>query len=337
MASTLIIGGFPVTEFSGSGNLSISETDVTGTRVFKCAYKDRMAVTRGFIGFATQTPNGETTVTGGLPYDIKGDPAIFAKSATVNPFTANAQEDTNQQIEYEFAVITVTYKPRDNIVETTISDIGVVTDDEGTGGDEASLIMTLSVSSSVENVSIPDSEKGWSFRVGDQNGYGAVTPDGTVKKGSLNRLVPFLEWTLDYKKIEDIQLSKIRFALRNPLHSTAANTNNPSATDGTQSSDVRGLGSVLRGAMLFLGFSASQDTVILQGGGLTSKKAWRIRYRFKEHPYGWNYIFRGKPDLNSRVGSLPRAGWWPVMNNADNKPLYSVSNFNNFLPPVNKK
>lgn len=334
MASTLIIGGFPVTEISGSGTISISETDVTGTRIFKCLYKNRMAVTRGIIGFATQTPNGESTVSGGLPYDIKGDPAIFAVSATVNPLPANAKEDTNKQIEYEFAVITVTYKPRDNITEFVRNDIGKE-EDEGTGGDEASLIMTLSVSSSVENVSIPDSEKEWSFRVGDQNGYGNVTPDGTVKKGSLNRLIPFLEWTLDYKKIEDIKLSKIRTALRKPLHSTVLV--NPSATDGTQASDVRGLGKVFRGTMLFLGFSASQDTVILQGGGLPSKKAWRIRFRFKEHPYGWNYIFRGKPDLKSRAFSLPRSGWWPVMNNSDNKPLYDVSNFNNFLPEVIKR
>ena len=140
--------------------------------------------------------------------------------------------------------------------------------------------------------------------------------------------------------ILEIFIKKIRLALTKPLHSTVKGL---SRSDGLQTNDVRGLGFVRRGTMLFLGIDATQDSVLLQGAKKASKKAWSITYKFKEHPYGWNYIYTGKPDVEAQ-GALPSFGWIPIVGKilAPVAPdlvglvetLYTNSDFNNFLPPI---
>jgi hypothetical protein len=256
-------------------------------------------------------------------------------SCDVPPFIALAKEDSNQEVAYEFADLNVTYKPRDDLETSVRNDVGK---EEKEGDPESNLLLTVSLNFSTEVLSLPDSEKEWSFRRSDGVGYGASIKDGPVKNGTINRILPHLEWTLDYKQIEKLDINGIRRAQRRPLHSQKRI--NPASGDGVDTLVVKGIGNVKQGQLLFMGASAVQDTVILQGAGKPTKKAWRVRFRFKEHPFGWNYVFRGKPDIPSGnfkgapPGTLARVGWWPILDNISNKPLYDVSNFNDFLPDI---
>ncbi len=332
--STLTIAGVLVTEREGSGTVVFGENgSATGTRLFQCPWAARMNVARAIMGGVTTSEDGKLIATSSRPFSKNRDPDLFAVSCTVPPFVALAKEDNNQEIAYEFADLNVTYKLRDDFTESERNDIGK---EETTGDPESSLLLTVSISSSVEVLSLADSEKGWSYRASDGTGYGAASKkDGPVKEGTINRVLTFLEWTLDYKSVgEKLDISGIRKSLRKPLHSDLR-APNPANGDGRTLVTVKGIGRVRLGTLLFSGFSASQDTIILQGAGKPTKKAWRARFRFKEHPFGWNYIFRGKPDNKSQpADSLPRLGWWPILDNITNKPPYDVSDFNKFLPDV---
>ena len=326
--SKLTIVGVLVTEREGSGTVVFGENGTaTGTRLFQCPWADRMNVARAIMGGVTTNAKGELIATSSRPFSRNKDPDLFAVSCAVPPFVANLKEDNNKEIKYEFANLNVTYKSRDEF-----SDIG----DVENGGDPGSnILLTVSISSSAEVLSLPDSEKNWSYRAGDKTGYGFLPSGaGTVKEGSINRMLPFLEWTLDYKTVgEKLEIAKIRNALRRPLHSDLKSPN-PAAVDGIRGVVVKGIGNIKLGSLLFTGFSASQDVVLLQGADKTTKKAWKARFRFKEHPFGWNYVFRGKRDVKSRGGTLGSLGWWPILDNTSNKPLYDISDFNKFLPDI---
>jgi len=338
--STLFINGIQISEMAGSGKVVYTKTNTVGTRIFLVPWNKKNDLIRFILGTVFTNENGSISVSSAMPFNTDKDPSLFADSLTQDPFVANALEDENKEIEYEYSVLTVTYVPRDEQEIVGRNNNGTIP--PPTGDTTSALLMTLRVSSSVENVTIPDSEKNWSFVEADSAGYGFNSKKlGTVKSGQVTKIVPFLNWTLSYKQQEKLRLPQIRKSLQSPLQSTVASL---SQTDGVQNEDIRGLGRVRRGTMLFLGFDATQDSVLLQGAGQPSKKAWNITFKFKEHPFGWNYIYQGKPDLKSRPDSLPRKGWIPLKGPGvppvppdtvgTFETLYRNSNFNNFLPKI---
>jgi len=327
--STLFIDGVQVTEMAGSGRVSYGKNgSISGTRIFLVPWNNRTDVVRSILGNVELSENNSINVLPGMNFSVDKDPDLYASTIEQTPFDGLAKEDSNKEIEYKYSILTVKYEPRDNQTIETKNSNGTT---KTTGDSSSSVLMTVKISSSVENITIPNSEKNWNFLESDGVGYGFNTKKtGTVKTGSVSKVVPFLNWTLIYKKIPDIQISKIRKSLSNPLHSTVESLSN---RDGIQKTDVKGLGRVRRGTMLFLGFDATQDSVLLQGAKKASKKAWSISFKFKEHPFGWNYIYTGQKDTKSPIGSLPSFGWIPIRSK-DGETLYSNSDFNNFLPDI---
>lgn len=341
--ATLTIAGTPVFELPESGALSFSDTDVTGVRIFRCDWKKRVDVVREILGFSvTDATTGLVTTVGSRAYSVTGNPALFAKTATALPLVSKNFEDSNKESETRWSIITVQYKIRQNSQSPTRDpNTGVV--DEGTAEDVASdVLLAISATSSVEVVTIPDSTKIYSFRkaVSSSSPYTSVLKDGTLKNGFQNIVVPFLEWTLSYSKIEKVDFNLIRAALTNPLHTdepTIVGTKKVRFDDGKKNSGGKLPGfeqNVRNGSLMFQGINASKDAIILGPPGGEANNAWNISFKIKEHPYAWNYIFRGKVDTSAAIGSLPRFGWWPPLSNDNNDGFYGHTNFNDFLPKI---
>lgn len=339
--ATLTIAGTPVFETPESGALSFSDTDVTGVRIFRCDWKKRIDVVRQIIGFSvTDASTGEITTVGSRAFTVTGNPNLFAKSATVVPFVSKNFEDTNKESETRWATITVQYKTRQNSQSSSRDpNTGIIDESDPQASD---VFLAVSVTSSVEVVTVPDIQKAYSFRkaVSSSSPYTSILKDGTLKQGQQSVVLAFLEWTLSYSKIEKVDFNIIRAALTNPLHTdeaTIAGTKKVRFDDGKLNSGGKLPGfeeNVRNGSLMFQGVSASKNAIILVPAGGKANNAWNISFKIKEHPYAWNYIFRGKNDTSAAIGSLPRFGWWPPLSNDDNDGLYGHTNFNDFLPKI---
>jgi hypothetical protein len=101
----MVIGGVTCYELTGSNKSHAELADVSATRVFRVAWANRITLRNYFLGL-----NIDTTIRNPRPHPE--EPELFVHSVDIEPYPDTKETaEANDCIQYEWARLTVVYKP----------------------------------------------------------------------------------------------------------------------------------------------------------------------------------------------------------------------------------